>query len=243
MTEIILTPETPEEKVALQKAALKKLSKNQLAELKASSFEYEEKYWFEETWKVWEEKLKTLPIKRFLFIERKIGIPPNLQTNRYVYFINIAETAKVLKQHYSLFKDYVGFDFDPLSVVFEIEDPNSPFWNAIWKTEFTDQNICLMGILFGYGLENSYCFSWHYVSEKNLKEATFIEAFLKQWKPTTPDETLKQFNPPHSFFLPAYVSFAISDSQLEQYKREYDKIRDVYQRSDIIECTMKQLLN
>lgn len=65
MTEIVLNPETPDEKEALQKIALKELSKQELAAFKTSSFVYEEKYWFEESWEIWEKKLKTLPIKRF----------------------------------------------------------------------------------------------------------------------------------------------------------------------------------
>ncbi len=49
MTEIVLYPGTPEERVAAQKAAMELLSKEDLAQLKASIFEYEEEYWFEET--------------------------------------------------------------------------------------------------------------------------------------------------------------------------------------------------
>lgn len=243
MTELVLDSKTPEEKLALQEAALKKLSKKELAEFKASCLEYEEKYWFEETWDMWEEKLKDLPIKRFLFIERKIGIPANLQENRYIYFVNIAETAKILKKYYSLFRNYVGFEFNPLSVVFEMKNPDSPFWNAIWRENCTYKNVCLMGLLFGYGLENSYSFSWHFIKDENPQETIFIEAFLKQGMPTVSVEALKQFNPPHNFLLPAYISFSISDPQTRQYKCEYIKIRDIYKNSTIIESTMQQLLN
>jgi hypothetical protein len=243
MTEIVLTPGTPEEKLTLQQAALKKLSKKELTEFKSSSFEYEEKYWFEETWKIWEEKLKVLPLKRFLFVERKIGIPANFQKNRYIYFINIGETAHILKKHYSLFKNYVGFDFDPLSVIFEVYNPDSPFWNAIWGEKITGQNVCLTGLLFGYGLKNSYFFSWHFIAAKTAAENAFRESFLKSGRPTVTDKALKTFNPPDKFFLPAYISYSISDEQIEQYKNEYEKIRDIYGRSNIIDCTMQQLLN
>jgi hypothetical protein len=242
ITEIILRPETPEKRMALQEAAKKKLSKAQLKELKSSSFDYEEEYWFEETWSMWEEKLKTLPIKRYLFVERKVGIPVHLQENRYIYFINIAETAKVLQKHYSLFKEYVGFDFNPLSVVFDAKNPDSSFWNAIWGREVNDKNVCLMGILFGYGFENSYPFSWHFSQSKSTEEKEFTASFLATAVPTENAETLKKFNPPESFFLPGYVSFSEHDPYKEQYKQEYSRIRKIYKDSDIIECSIRQLL-
>ncbi len=242
ITEIVLSPETPEVRAALQETEMIKLSPSEMAQLKESSFEYEEEYWFEETWSMWEEMIKTLPIKRYLFVERKIGIPQDMKKNRYIYFINIAETAKVLLKHYSLFREYVGFDFDPLSVVFDAKNPDSPFWNALWGGENTDRSICLMGILFGYGFENSYPFSWHFVKAKSTEEAEFIEAFLKLGRPTASIESLKKFNPPSNFLLPGYVSFSEYDAYKEQYQHEYDRIREIYMRSDIIECSMQQLL-
>lgn len=243
MTEIILHPETLEERMHLQSEALKKLSKSELAELEASSFEYDENYWFEETWAMWEETLKTLPMKRYLFVERTIGIPPDMQKNRYIYFINIAETAKVLQQHYALFRECVGFDFDPLSVVFDAKKSESPFWNAIWGREITDKTVCLMGILFGYGFENSYPFSWHFSQPQSAETKEFITSFLKLGTSTKSISALKRFDPPTSFLLPGYISFSGYDSHKERYKQEHDRIRQIYMNADLIDCTMHQLLN
>ena len=36
-----------------------------------------------------------------------------------------------------------------------------------------------MGILFGYGVENSYPFSWHFFQSKNAQETEFIKSALK----------------------------------------------------------------
>jgi hypothetical protein len=242
MTEIVLQRGTPEERIAAQQNAMKKLSKEELIQLQESSFEYEEEYWFEETWNMWEEKLKTLPINRFLFVERKTGIPLDLQENRYIYFINISETAKILKKHYSLFKEFVGFDFDPLSTVFDAKNPNSSFWNSIWGDDTSEKGICLRGILFGYGLENSYPFSWHFSQSRSREENEFIKSILKLGSPNGSPKDLKYFNPPKSFLLPGYISFSDPDMHKEKYKLEYEKIRKIYLRGDIIECTMQQLL-
>jgi len=242
MTEIVLYPGTPEERSTAQQIAMNKLSKEDLAQLKESTFEYEEEYWFEETWAMWDKKLKTLPIKRFLFVERKTGIPPGLQQNRYIYFINIGETAKILKTHYSLFKEFVGFDFDPLSVVFDAKNEDSPFWKSIWEGEATEKGICLRGILFGYGLENSYPFSWYFSKNRNHEESEFIASSLKLGAPNGSNEDLKQFNPPERFLLPGYISFSDPDMHKEKYKLEYAKIRKIYLQGDIIQCTMQQLL-
>jgi hypothetical protein len=243
MTEIVLCPESLEERLAAQKLALEKLTKKERKQLQKESFQFEEDYWFEETWTLWEEKLKTLPIKRYLFVERKVGIPSELQKNRYIYFVNIAETALVLQKHYSLFRKYVGFDFDPLSVVFDIKNEKSPFWNAIWGNEISDHSVCLHGILFGYGLENSYPFSFHFFKSKSSEECVFIESFLKSAKPTVSCQELKQFQPPSRFLLPAYASFSVIDFQKQKYQAEYDNIKKIYSRSDLIECTMQKLLN
>lgn len=242
MTEIILCPESPEEKLALQEEALKKLSPEELEQFKASSFEYEENYWFEETWAMWEKQLATLPIKRYLFVERKIGIPPESQKNRYIYFINIEETAKVLQSHYHLFKEYVGFDFDPLSVVFEVKKADSPFWNAIWDRPITDKNVCLIGILFGFGFENSYPFSWYFTENPSVEKTAFIQTVLNGASSTTTPKELKQFHPPNCFFLPGYASFSQFDPHKEKYQKEYERIRQIYRHSDLIDCTMQQLL-
>lgn len=190
------------------------------------------------------EKIKDFAHQTIFFVERKVGIPAHLRKNRYIYFINIAATATLLQEHYSLFKSYVKFDFDPLSVVFEAEDLDSPFWNAIWGgTEKSSQNICLIGLLFGYGIENSYPFSWHYKSGKTPEEAAFIQAFFAKKSPSESQRTVEQFHPPQSFPLPSYHSFSICDVQLEKYRCERDIIRKIYMNSNIIECTMRQLLN
>ena len=236
MTEIVLTPESPADKIAAQNRALQKLSQEERIRLEACSIDYEEGYWFEETWAMWEEKLKTLPIKRYLFVERKVGIPIDLQKNRYVYFINIDEMVKVLQQNYPLFKDYVGFDFDPLSVVFDAKNVDSPFWKAIWGREISDKSVCLMGILFGYGMENSHAFSKHHFKSNEKTES------IKLATSTVSIESMKQFNPPQSFLLPGYTSFSEPDYQKEKYNREYAMIRQIYMHSNMLECTMQQLL-
>jgi hypothetical protein len=241
MTEIILSPVSPEERLLLQERAFQQLSLKERSTLLASSFEYEEKYWFEETWSMWEEKLKTLPMHRYLFVERTIGIPSD-QRDRYIYFVNILETAKVIRQHYPLFKEYVGFDFDPLAVVFEMKNPTSLFWTAIWGREVTDRSVCLMGILFGYGFENSYPFSWHFTQGKNPEEIRFIQATLNRKTPVTTAGELRQFNPPQKFPLPCYISFSDDDPHKEKYRQECAKIRQIYMQSDILSCTMQQLL-
>lgn len=242
MTEIVICPETPEELLAVQEETLMSLSKEELTRFRRESGEIEEKYWFEETWSMWEKKLSTLPIRRYLFVEKRNGVPEELKKNRYIYFINIAETAKALQKYYGLFREYVGFDFDPLKVVFDAKNPDSPFWKAVWNQEVSDKNVCLIGILFGFGFENSYPFSWQFCRTNNLEESEFISAVLNIGEGTVTSKELKEFNPPKSFWLPAYHSFSGFDPHKEKYKHERNMIQQIYMNADIIECTMQELL-
>jgi hypothetical protein len=69
---------------------------------------------------------------------------------RAAFLVNIAATTYLLKNRYGEFRNFVGFDFDPLSIVFEIEDDESPFWNKVVTDEY------FLGLVLGYGDMNAW---------------------------------------------------------------------------------------
>src|SRR3990167_984920 len=73
-----------------------------------------------------------------------------------VYLVNILQTALAIQENYAAFRTVVGFDFDPIKIVYEIQDLDSEFWNKTLK------HAGLLGILLGFGAQNSWIFQWKY---------------------------------------------------------------------------------
>lgn len=73
----------------------------------------------------------------------------------------------------------MGFDFDPLETVLELENENSKFWNAIKGC----QHSYLWGLLYGFGEDNSWGYFWkgrnRINMQKHEKEISFSHALKK----------------------------------------------------------------
>ena len=101
-------------------------------------------------WEKWVKIRDRFPIHRYLLF-KKPHPDPKLA---YVYFVDILKLAATLQEHYELFSRETGMDFDPCKCVLDMEK-GSEFWEEIWNK---GNNVALTGVLFGYGVKNSFLF-------------------------------------------------------------------------------------
>lgn len=186
-----------------------------------------------ENWKKWEKIRTRFSIPQYLFFKRSRSNDVRFED---IYFVNILQTALTLQQHYAIFKKYTGNDFDPLKVVFEIENEDSTFWKKALN------HSLLLGILFGFGLENSSCFDWKYFTD--TEDNPEMEAFITSL-PFRFDENAKDFADPsiHHFALPPFASFSYGekDEIIEKYKKMRDEIKTKYKGKNFLDTTIERL--
>ena len=142
-----------------------------------------------------------------------------------IIFINVLEAALAIQENYSLFRDFVGFDFDPVSVVMELKEEKSAFWEKINSKE----SSFLWGVLYGFGKENSLCYSWKSKHEfLNEVDDFMSDEFI-------PIPSLKNFS------IPIFASFFENDPVVQKYKKERDSIQKEYQGKIFLDHTLKLL--
>lgn len=192
-----------------------------------------EPYDLPENWKKWEQIRDRFSLVRYLFFKRERATDPRFED---IYFVNIQQTALTIQQNYDLFKRYVGEDFDPLEVVFEIENPDSLFWKE------SLHNSVLLGILFGFGVQNSFCFEWKYWSypDENKKMEKFLDSLKSRFEQDHREFTLPS---PSHFSLPAFASFSDKneDEVIQKYKMERDEIQKIYRGKNFLDLTLQKL--
>ena len=159
----------------------------------------------------------------------------------FVYIVNIVELATVIKKHYDLFQRYVGFDFNPLEVVFDIQNEYSPFWNKIFNDDpITPEGVCLMGILFGYGFENSYYFSLTFEKERTGVSKEFSSYLFKQLSKSMEPTGVKQFSS-RDFSIPGFRTFSKHNPTKSRYEMEKIEIMELYKGKGLGKTTLKLL--
>lgn len=191
---------------------------------------------FFENWNVWKCLKDQFPMSRFLLVERK---PPAFSiAESSVFLVNIAATAYTLQQHYQKFRAAVSDDFDPLDIVFEVQDNNSHFWNTILARED------LLGILLGYGEENAWLFvrakAWE--EQKSSTEHDSKSRFLASLSIQSPgSNALSSFDA--SFPLPCFGCYAEKESLslIKKYESERNEIKRIYQGKDFVQITLDRL--
>lgn len=189
------------------------------------------RYDFTTNYNKWEKIKDRFPIRQYLF-----GTFPSPYENsvELVLFVNVEMAVKTLLDHYEDFHRLLGFDFDPLEVVFEIENKASSFWNAILK------NHVLLGILLGFGKNQSWFFEWN-MKYKNAQDK--IDSFIRSLpKKTVGEEYVDDYGPQH-FSLPAFIEFGLYPDQatVKQYEAAREKIKALYKGKDEVDLAIKWL--
>lgn len=234
MTELVLDHRSKKEKERLRRERISKMS---LKEKKGEKIKWNPEYDFEETWRLWEKALNNSEINKFIIVHysRKSS------DFDFVYLINITQLATELKKHYHLFQRYLGFDFDPLEVVIDIQNEESPFWNKIFNDESLDQErICLIGILFGYGLENSYPFSLVFNDHRTGPSKEFTAYLFDATTKNMSRKGIKEFSPTN-FPIPGFRTFSHLDPITLKYEREKTEIIKYYSGKDLNQATLDLL--
>ena len=237
ISEVVLDRRTAEEKEVERKQYLFSLSEEmkQIME-KQQGIDWEPEYDFETSWDEWENGLNHVKIRDLMIVHVDRGIS-NLD---FVYFVNIIESAKIIQLNYSLFREYMGFDFNPLDVVLDFEKKTSKFWEKMFAKPTNPNQACLWGILFGYGVENSYPYSWIYCKKDSAKMTEFVDGMLIRVLNSEMPFDCKKISS-QDFPIPGFISFSSVDPNVERYKQEREIIKQLY-LSDNFESVLNQAL-
>jgi hypothetical protein len=156
-------------------------------------------------------------------------------SSKSLYFINITNTIALLQKHYPLFKEIIGIDFDPLELIYNIEDPTSVFWEKINK------NYLANGLLFGFGDENARFFAYWCGGCDNRKGKELNYFKHAPFNCSDDQGCTYYFNYSYQHFpLPTFRHFE-NDPVLEKYKKERVQIKKNYMLKDSLEVTLQKL--
>jgi hypothetical protein len=180
----------------------------------------------------WEKIKERFAIKQYLFGT----FPPRLDHGpESLIFINVEMALKTLLEHYDDFRRVLGYDFDPLEAVFDVENRESQFWKSIMN------NNMLVGILLGYGRENSWFFDWE---TKYKQQQSKIGEFLRSL-PLINDAPHDILYPdPQHFPLPVFGSYGLYANQkkiLGEFKKDQEKIKELYRGRDEVDLALEWL--
>jgi len=178
-------------------------------------------YDLDENWKKWEKIKDRFPKNRFLLFQRDCSEGGKIGN---IYLVDVLQTALVIQENYASFQNVVGFDFDPIKIVYEIQDPDSVFWNK------TLQHSALLGILFGFGPKNAWAFQWKYGHTPCLGNFQSTASDLNSFGQATLS----------NFPLPVFSVF--NDWEVvERYKKEREGIQKNYKGKDFVDLTLQRL--
>lgn len=206
----------------------------------------------EELWDKWEKIQHRFQIKkRFLLFKKEYPkeywqhLFPEYSAIHTIFFIDVVKTALVIQENYELFKRAVGFDFDPLEVVFEMEQDKSPFWDTIHGKEAWNYSY-LWGLLYGFGKENSFTHFWksrNIRSDKYCEKGKILSPHIKKWPSykNRPSFSEKGAFSLSNFVIPAFNSFSENDPVVAKYEAEKEKIKELYKGKDFVIQTLELL--
>jgi hypothetical protein len=180
----------------------------------------------------WEKIKQRLPIHQYLFGTFKLNSKYDV-----LVFVNIENTIKVLIRHYEIFHRTLGYDFDPLKIVFEVQNEKSQFWNDIMTHKY---GHTLLGILLGFGVDNSYFFNW---DTQYRESSSPIGEFIRGLPTGFYEKNILKPNY-KKFNLPLFRSYGLhpTDKKLiKHYEKERLRIKKLYKGKDAVEVTLNWL--
>ncbi|MDN3507209.1 MAG: hypothetical protein P0S96_08285 [Simkaniaceae bacterium] len=182
-----------------------------------------------ENWEKWKKVASRFPLKRYMLVE---GQWHNKADVKFLYFVDVLKTAVTIQEHYREFSSAVGYDFDPMKVVLEMQTAEAPFWKKI------ETNSLLWGILFGFGKENAYAYHWKY-SNADQQVASFFDQLKGNF--SCEMMTGKRKRTLNNLEIPSFISFTTNDPIVSQYEREREMIRKIYSQQDFLTTTLDLL--
>lgn len=182
----------------------------------------------------WERVKQKIKLTNYL-----IAIRPELNRDdpftKSLFFVNITNTIALFQKHYAFFKQLVGFDFDPLEMIYDLENPASVFWQKI------EYNYIAWGLLFGFGEENALFFTyWSNGLDRRSGRALDYFRYAPFDSSGNRGLFLRRGLDYHHFSLPVFRHFE-NDPVLEKYKKEREKIKKLYRGRDPLVVTLQKL--
>lgn len=170
------------------------------------------------------------------FIERQDQDYPKVY---HMYLINVKEAALAIAENYPLFRRVLGFDFDPLEAVLEIEEETSKFWETVFSRSD------LIGILYGFGPKNSQCFSWMFgkSSSESFEAPLSFRNSLSTFSLFSSDGMFNGQESAKDLTIPTFRSFQDNDPLIEKYEGERKKIQSLYSGKPTGMVAIEALLN
>lgn len=187
-------------------------------------------YSLDKTWFEWEKIQDRFSMNRFMFFKTdQFGSDEHVI---FVLFVDILKTAATIQDNYEDFRKAIGHDFHPLELTLDMKKKDSVLIDKL------KGNAHLFGILFGYGRMNSYLFQWQHFDHPASTEdyCTNIVSFSSQ-EPITGyyRYSIDQFG------IPDFKSFLEIDPVVENYKKERERIKEIYKGKDFLDLTLKKI--
>ena len=199
-------------------------------------------------WQVWEKIRSKVSCKQYLLIKRSVrnnGMPGSDKDYGSIFLMDIQKTALILAENYEIFKACTDENFHPLEVIFELENPDSSFWNKVFSLD----NHIAKGLLFGFGKRNSVIWSG------NLKAQSHASQVSKYTKPCLLLPSTKPIQIPsglarnHMKFgknieeLTIPFFWCIEEDEIKkQYEQEKQRIQQIYRGKDVVEITLQRIV-
>lgn len=166
-----------------------------------------------ENWNAWKKYAQSIPFKEFCFVE----VPCPTDPLHVLYcLVNVNRVREVIQENELDFKVRGGIDFG--NIKREIRNPKSAFWNSMLHDHY------LMGLLHGYGKENS----------------SYFTKLLEGKESPHPFETVEGPFSIENFPLPIYAHTP-NDSISRKYQQQREEIKKIYENKNFLDVTLNRL--
>ena len=188
-------------------------------------------------WLAWKKISHQLDNNRFLMF-----IQPDEEgkTCYDLFFVDILKTAAILAENYDYFKKITGMDFDPIAIVYEIKDPQSQFWNRVFRLE----THLAKGLLFGYGKKNSLLFEYrlkHLGKDHPLSKKIMNIHFPTSFNVAGETKVQRGQGNFKNFTIPRFG--VVDRTDVRKYQEEKKEIESYYKGKKFIQATLEKLIN
>lgn len=184
-------------------------------------------------WLAWKKINNRLDSARFLLFIR----PETAGLSCYdLFFVDIPKVALTLIENYDYFRKISGMEFDPFSILYEFENPESKFWNKIFQMD----NHLAKGLLFGYGRKNALLFENQFKHLENESPLSKKIMSINISPSIEKDIKLGQGNL-KNFTIPYFR--AIDRDEVRKYQEEKKEIEAYYRGKDFLKTTFELLFD
>lgn len=160
-------------------------------------------------WHAFKKEIEKLNLENYFFIECFDT------SHNSVIFVHQPSLIEVLDHYHTQFEKGTGEKFNTLFKVNELKRGGSAFWDKIFK----EKNHYLMGLVFGFGEENSRYFNEESNGNAKLHKKRVEHTSLMEMKKLLKDEISVE-----DLTLPYFISYQENDKILDNYRISRRKI-------------------